>query len=178
MRQACGEQLFLGLNSGLNLARRLRDYFHMERTRISGDQNSDSGLAAHHPIWNVMRSFRTDGRRYTLRHYSSLPRGWATGVWTTICQTAHEGLRAAHSRHCQKQRAQVTIRQNAHIINQRYAPPGACITRSYPTAASAAIDCRKSPDLLIAIIVPPRRALYNEKGRLLACGDGGGVSQR
>lgn len=132
---------FLGLNSGLNLgAWRLRDYSTWNAN--SGDQNSDSD-------WQHISTYLerdvvflqgelTAGDSYTPSAlFDSLPfRGLQLASDDNMLPDSMKGF-APTIHGIARSNAQVTIRQNGYIINQRYVPPGAfTINDLYPTAAS------------------------------------------
>lgn len=132
---------FLGVNSGLNLgAWRLRDYSTWNAN--SGDQNSDSD-------WQHISTYLerdvaflqgelTAGDSYTPSAlFDSLPfRGLQLASDDNMLPDSMKGF-APTIHGIAKSNAQVTIRQNGYIINQRYVPPGAfTINDLYPTAAS------------------------------------------
>ncbi|ELT4731204.1 fimbria/pilus outer membrane usher protein [Salmonella enterica] len=132
---------FLGLNSGLNLgAWRLRDYSTWNAN--SGDQNSDSD-------WQHISTYLerdvvflqgelTAGDSYTPSAlFDSLPfRGLQLASDDNMLPDSMKGF-APTIHGIARSNAQVTIRQNGYIINQRYVPPGAfTINDLYPTAAN------------------------------------------
>ncbi|MGL5968517.1 MAG: fimbrial biogenesis usher protein [Kluyvera sp.] len=131
---------FLGLNSGLNIgAWRLRDY---STWNDSSGQNSQADWQHISTYLErdiaALKSEMTVGDSYTPSGvFDSLPfRGIQIASDDNMLPDSMKGF-APTIRGIARSNAQVTIRQNGYIINQRYVPPGAfTFSDLYPTASS------------------------------------------
>lgn len=132
---------FLGLNSGLNLgAWRLRDYSTWNYSASSEDNQNDWQHISTYLERDVvgLKSELLAGDSYTPSAvFDSLPfRGIQIASDDNMLPDSMKGF-APTIHGIAKSSAQVTIRQNGYIINQRYVPPGAfTINDLYPTATS------------------------------------------
>ncbi|ECG8588591.1 fimbrial biogenesis outer membrane usher protein [Salmonella enterica subsp. salamae] len=165
---------FLGLNSGLNLgAWRLRDYSTWNAN--SGDRNSSSD-------WQHISTYMerdvaflqgelTAGDSYTPSAlFDSLPfRGLQLASDDNMLPDSMKGF-APTIHGIARSNAQVTIRQNGYIINQRYVPPGAfTINDLYPTAASGdlTVEVKESDGAINRYNVPYSAVpILQREGRL------------
>ncbi|MDA8491206.1 fimbria/pilus outer membrane usher protein, partial [Kluyvera sp. Awk 3] len=132
---------FLGLNGGLNLgAWRLRDDSTWNYNSSSRDNKSDWQHISTYLERDVvaLKSELTAGDSYTPGGvFDSLPfRGVQIASDDNMLPDSMKGF-APTIHGIASSNAQVTIRQNGYVINQRYVPPGAfTINDLYPTAAS------------------------------------------
>lgn len=131
---------FLGLNSGLNLgAWRLRDYSTWNDSSSEGGQNEWQHISTYLERDIIaLKGELTAGDSYTPAGiFDSLPfRGVQIASDDNMLPDSLKGF-APTIHGIAKSNAQITIRQNGYIINQRYVPPGAfTINDLYPTAAS------------------------------------------
>lgn len=134
---AADNAYFLGLNSGLNLgAWRLRDDSTWNHSSSQDEWQHISTYLERDVI--PLKGELTAGDSYTPAGvFDSLPfRGVQLASDDNMLPDSLKGF-APTIHGIAKSNAQVTIRQNGYIINQRYVPPGAfTINDLYPTAAS------------------------------------------
>ncbi|MFV0264867.1 MAG: fimbrial biogenesis usher protein [Kluyvera sp.] len=131
---------FLGLNGGLNLgAWRLRDYSTWNYSSSQDNQSDWQHISTYLERDIVaLKGEMTAGDSYTPADvFDSLPfRGVQIASDDNMLPDSMKGF-APTIHGIARSHAQVTIRQNGYIINQRYVPPGAfTINDLYPTAAS------------------------------------------